>query len=145
MTKSPQRETRIDDTAIWKLPQQRIEPHKLWPFPSGNLSPFSGELSSNHYLKEPNFVNFPNFEEHEETFADLLLHEASIFENYLWRHPHPNIAKYFGYVKRDDGRIRGLCLERYQRTLYEFLHSEEYTGDASWMGCSEPNSDHIEI
>ncbi|KAM0345804.1 hypothetical protein ACHAPU_006157 [Fusarium lateritium] len=48
---------------------------------------------------------------------DLVLSEATVCE-LLMKHPHPNIAKYWG-CDVVDGRIRGLCFGKYAMTLHE--------------------------
>lgn len=53
-----------------------------------------------------------------QTPADLLLAEAGIYERDHGDH-HPNSARYLGISTGSDGRIGGLCLQRYNETLQE--------------------------
>ncbi|KAK0431833.1 kinase-like domain-containing protein [Armillaria borealis] len=44
-----------------------------------------------------------------------MIHEARICE-VLMKHPHRNVAEYYGYVEKD-GLMAGLCFKRYGQTL----------------------------
>ncbi|KAK1973573.1 serine/threonine-protein kinase-like protein [Colletotrichum cereale] len=92
-------------------------------------APFSADLTrapdlpldlKDIFIKEPNLLSYGNCSPTQrQTFFEPQLQEAHIYEQ-LRQHPHPNIGIYHGCVVRD-GRIEGLCLERYDRTLADLL------------------------
>ena len=85
------------------VPVECIHPQ----FPEGfTIAPtFNKSL---HYLKAP--LSTYNDCRPANTFvATYVLNEASVLE-LLMKHPHPNIARYYGCLVKD-GRITHFCLE----------------------------------
>jgi serine/threonine protein kinase len=74
-------------------------------------------LLNSCYTKKPHLLSYDRVSEGPQpnSIAEDVLKEARVYE-LLTRHPHPNIATYLG-CQVSDGRITGLCLEKYPRTL----------------------------
>lgn len=68
-------------------------------------------LPANTYFKQPNLLEFGE----TSNCCTLPLQEAETYD-FLRQHPHPNIARYQGCVV-ENGRFRGICLQRYSATL----------------------------
>ena len=77
--------------------------------------------SSTHLIKSPSLLSVGENTRVPEELAESLLREALVYE-ILAQHPHPNIAKYFGCVVKDS-RIVGLCLQKYEMDLREWIRS----------------------
>lgn len=72
------------------------------------------------YSKEPSLVAYGHCSLAErQAFFEPQLQEAQVYEQ-LRLHPHPNIRVFYGSVVKD-GRMKGLCLRRYSRTLMDML------------------------
>jgi serine/threonine protein kinase len=68
------------------------------------------------WLKRPNIAIYDQVEgAPTNVIADELMKEIRIYQ-LLERHPHDNIAGFFGCLEKD-GRIVGILLKRYQATL----------------------------
>ena len=75
------------------------------------------------YIKEPRLHWYGNCSAADQkTFFGPQLQEVQVYEQ-LRQSPHPNIGTYHGCVVKD-GRIKGLCLRRYDRTLEEMVQEE---------------------
>ncbi|OQE13352.1 hypothetical protein PENFLA_c049G09928 [Penicillium flavigenum] len=74
-------------------------------------------LLNGSYIKKPRLLSYDRVSEGPQpnSIAEDFLKEARVCE-VLMQHPHPNIATYLG-CQVSDGRITGLCLEKYPRTL----------------------------
>lgn len=80
------------------------------------------------YIKEPSLLAYGHCSVAEQqTFFEPQLQEAQVYEQ-LRRSPHPNIGVYYGCLVKD-GRIKGLCLQRYSRTLAEMLKEDTLSYD----------------
>jgi serine/threonine protein kinase len=86
--------------------------HLTAPFPP-NFTLAPDPIPQDCYLQKPCRLYYNPAKPTE--LGDELLEEATIHEN-LMRHPHPNIAKYYGCQVKD-GRITGLCFAKYHETL----------------------------
>ena len=97
----------------------------LEPVPSENIFPvmpkdftiapaFDMQL---HYLKAPQFT-YEDSRPGQTFVADRMRSEAAVLE-FLRKHPHESIVKYFGCVLKD-GRITHLCLKRCYCNLAEY-------------------------
>lgn len=64
-----------------------------------------------YYIKQPNLSSFGG----NVDLGSLVLQELATCE-VLRKHPHPNMAIYYGCVA-SGGRVTGLCFERYPETL----------------------------
>ncbi|KAF2773756.1 kinase-like protein [Teratosphaeria nubilosa] len=95
------------------VPYECIHP----PVPDGHPEARSSQ-SNDHYLKAPSFT-FEDCQPGNTFVADCFLNEARVLER-LMNHPHPNLANYDGAVVVD-GRIRQLCLRRYDCSLTQYL------------------------
>ncbi|SJL16852.1 uncharacterized protein ARMOST_20382 [Armillaria ostoyae] len=61
-----------------------------------------------------------------------MVHEARICE-VLMKHPHRNVAEYYGYVEKD-GLMAGLCFKRYGQTLRDAVEKGTLnTGDIEFV------------
>eukprot|EP00171_Calliarthron_tuberculosum_P004802 IDg4802t1 len=65
------------------------------------------------YVKKPRISLYMG----NNSVATLMSREAQICE-LLKLHPHPNIVEYRGVVYDGEARITGLCLKKYQTTLF---------------------------
>jgi serine/threonine protein kinase len=74
-------------------------------------------LLNSCYTKKPQLLSYDRVSEGPQPnlIAEDVLKEARVYE-VLMQHPHPNIATSLG-CQVSDGRITGLCLEKYPRTL----------------------------
>ncbi|KAI8629103.1 kinase-like domain-containing protein [Xylariaceae sp. FL1651] len=98
---------------------------KLIPIPMNDVSPpFSASFtqapeppSDLHYIKTPSLLPYDGSEEVSRDISAQVLTEIAACE-VLMKHPHPNIATYFGCIAKD-GRVMGLCFAKYPRTLPE--------------------------
>ncbi|KAI2714272.1 hypothetical protein CBS147354_7441 [Penicillium roqueforti] len=64
------------------------------------------------YLKTPGVVDFLYSKLEDDIQCELKVGEV------LRRHPHPNIATYYG-CREENGRATGLCFKRYKESLTE--------------------------
>ncbi|KAH9807358.1 3-phosphoinositide-dependent protein kinase [Teratosphaeria destructans] len=95
------------------VPSECIHP----PVPDGHPEARPSQPKS-QYLKAPSFT-FEDCQPGSTFVADCFLNEATVLEK-LMKHPHRNLAKYDGAVV-GDGRIRQLCLQRYDCSLTQYL------------------------
>merc|ERR1712000_25844 len=80
------------------------------------------------YIKEPCLDTYGHCSAAtQKTFSEPQLQEVEVYEQ-LRQSPHPNIGTYHGCVVKD-GRIKGLCLRRYDRTLAEIVREESIGHD----------------
>ena len=100
-----------------------IPPAHIYPEYAEDFTKAPVALNVNtFFIKRPSYICYG--EENEQgNIAKLLLEEAKVYER-LTKEPHPNITKYHGCVVRD-GRIVGLALKRYHRTLLERMRNSE--------------------
>lgn len=110
----------------------------LHPIPRGDIyPPFGSHLTRvpEIYTKTPNLSLYsPNY---GQQIADLLLHEAEIYE-ILRKHPHPGLGQSLGCVVSDDGRITGLALVKYNGLgLFERAYDPEIFGEEQRTRCVE--------
>jgi len=98
----------------------RIPSEHLWPVHSSDLTRTPVPSPVDSYIKRPRMIQYA--QDHAHRIPDLFLAEARICE-ILKKHPHPNIAQYFGCLTRH-GRITGLCLRKYHMTLEDRLKSD---------------------
>ncbi|KND86776.1 hypothetical protein TOPH_08581 [Tolypocladium ophioglossoides CBS 100239] len=105
----------------------------LEPIPITHIrAPFTADLTmapdltldlEDVYIKEPGLVAYGHCSPAEQqAFFKPQLQEAQVYEQ-LRLKPHPNIGIYHGCVVKG-GRIKGLCLRRYGRTLGQLLREE---------------------
>ncbi|KAJ6127724.1 hypothetical protein N7471_008941 [Penicillium samsonianum] len=69
------------------------------------------------YLKAPDLIDFLYSELEDNIQCELEVCEV------LRRHPHPNIATYYG-CREENGRATGLCFKRYKETLWGKVNPE---------------------
>ncbi|KAI0399983.1 kinase-like domain-containing protein [Xylaria palmicola] len=92
----------------------------IWPLAEPELTLAPEPLPATCYLKRPNLIFFePDAETYD--FKETTLGEVKACE-LLRKHPHPNIAPYFGCVVKN-GTIRGLVFKKYSVTLSEMLEN----------------------
>ncbi|CVL04874.1 uncharacterized protein FMAN_12917 [Fusarium mangiferae] len=103
----------IDEASIIKelspVPREDVFP----PCPS-NLT-----RAPEIYIKIPDIALYAP--DAKDIIPQRLLHEAKIYE-ILREHPHPNLGQSLGCVVAEDGRLEGLALFKYKRTLFERAH-----------------------
>ncbi|KAK0716550.1 hypothetical protein B0T21DRAFT_415274 [Apiosordaria backusii] len=63
------------------------------------------------------------------------LQKAEIYK-VLWQYPYPNIARYYGCVL-ENGRFRGICLQRYSTTLKQRVERHAKAKDEREPALSE--------
>ncbi|KAJ5087419.1 hypothetical protein N7456_011035 [Penicillium angulare] len=123
------RNTALDKEALLKT---------LKPIPREHIYP----QFSSHFTRAPEIhIKTPSLSLYEpdqaQQIADLLLHEAEIYE-ILRRHPHPNLGQSLGCVVSDDGRITGLALVKYNGLgLFERAYDPESFGEEQRNHCIE--------
>ncbi|KAM7191157.1 Protein kinase-like domain containing protein [Rhypophila sp. PSN 637] len=80
----------------------------------------------NYYVKKPRLISYDRIYEgpRPNHIAESVLREAAVCE-LLKQHPHPNVATYLG-CQVSDGRITGLCFEKYQRTLMQEVNPNSF-------------------
>ncbi|KAJ5933875.1 hypothetical protein N7454_006204 [Penicillium verhagenii] len=110
----------------------------LRPIPREDIYPrFSSHLtrSPGLYTRKPNLSLYSP--DDGQMIADLLLHEAEIYE-ILRKHPHPGLGQSLGCVVSDDGRITGLALVKYNGlSLLERANDPESFGEEQRNRCIE--------
>jgi len=110
---SKERKPKIDTESIDNLNPQMILPEQIWPLLEEDLTVCYEPILPTIFIKRPRLTAYDN----TPALACLLLQEARVCE-VLLQNPHPNIVKYLGCHVRD-GRIVGLCFQRYAETLEE--------------------------
>lgn len=104
-----------------KLTKMPILAHEIWPpFPS-TFTRAPDILPPNTYVKEPNLIRYGDSTTLSGMISGQILHQVSVCEM-LKRRPHPNIARYLGCIV-EDGRIKGICFEKYDLDLDERMKS----------------------
>lgn len=110
---SPERQPKLDFESIDALPPRKIPREHIWPLFEESLTVCDEPTKPDIFIKQPRLTAYDG----NSDLADLLLQEARVCEK-LMRNPHPHVAKYFGcYVQ--EGRIAGLCFQRYAETAEE--------------------------
>ncbi|CAG8080613.1 unnamed protein product [Penicillium salamii] len=123
------RSTDLDQEALLKT---------LQPIPPEDIHPKFGS----HLTRAPEIhIKTPNLSLYSpdsgKQIADLLLHEAEIYE-ILRKHPHPGLGRSLGCVVSDDGRITGLALVKYNGVgLFERAYDPESFGEEQRNRCIE--------
>ncbi|KAK1977354.1 serine/threonine-protein kinase [Colletotrichum cereale] len=81
-------------------------------------------LPPNTYVKKPSLLSYDRIHKGAlpNDIADNVLNEVQVCE-LLERNPHPNIARYLG-CQVLDGRIIGICFQRYEKTLMEAFNPQ---------------------
>lgn len=74
------------------------------------------------FIKCANTLAYAIDGKRDNSISELIYYEAIACEDLL-RHPHPNIAQYFG-CQVINNRIVGLCFKEYQETLNERLEHD---------------------
>src|SRR5947207_628493 len=98
--------THSQDLEVYSIPAADI-----WPTFSNDLTAAPDPLPGHCYVKRPSLIDYA--EDSNFRPCDSLLEEAQICE-ILLKHPHPNVAQYFGcVVNSDTNQITGLCFVRY--------------------------------
>lgn len=93
-------------------------PTNIWPLVTPELTQAPDPPPATAYLKRHSLL-FYEATSGSSDYALQILTEVEACE-ILRKHPHPNIAPYWGCVVRD-GRIRELCFPRYGVTLAQML------------------------
>ena len=76
--------------------------------------------SKDLYIKEPNLLSYGHASPSEQqAYFEPQLQEVTVYEK-LRLNPHPNIGIYHGCIV-ENGLIKALCLERYDRTLGDLV------------------------
>jgi len=110
---SRERQPKLDFESINVLAPRKILREEIWPLLEESLTVCDEPTKPDIFIKQPRLTAYDG----SSALADLLLQEARICE-ILMRNPHPHVAKYFGcYVQ--EGRIAGLCFQRYAETAEE--------------------------
>lgn len=94
---------------------EEIPVEHIWPPLEDGLSICDEPEKPNVYIKRPRLTGYDG----SASLSSFLLQEARICE-ILLRNEHPNIARYLGCVT-NDGRVTGLCFEKYSETLAKRL------------------------
>ena len=110
------REHELDVSDPQTLNPQEIPIDHIFPRFESNLTEFINTDRSDVFVKRPRITGYKN----SDHLSRLLLEEARICERLLVS-PHPNIARYRGCITRD-GRITGLCFDKYAETLWQRLN-----------------------
>lgn len=77
-----------------------------------------------YYVKQPNLMSFVGGVD----LASLVLQELATCE-IIRKKPHPNLATFYG-CQIDDGRVSGLCFERYTRNLMQEVNPNSLSKSA---------------
>ncbi|KAK4238820.1 kinase-like domain-containing protein [Achaetomium macrosporum] len=92
----------------------------IWPVFNSKFTQASQPLPERTYVKRPRLLVYDDAPASQE-YSKQLLREIDICE-LLAKHPHPNLVEYLGCVV-EEGRMVGLCLKRYDMTLWEKVDS----------------------
>lgn len=101
-----------------KLSLQKIPVEDVWPHMEARFSEAPHSLPPDCYIKRPSLLFFGDSPASQQP-AKQILCEVEACE-VLRRHPHPNIAQYFGCLSKDC-TIIGLCFKKYATTLDKIL------------------------
>lgn len=107
---SPENLMTIKQDSLEEIPVDHI-----WPPLEDGLSICDDPEKPDVYIKRPRLTGYDG----SASLGSLLIQEARVCQ-ILMRNEHPNIARYLGCVA-NDGRVTGLCFERYSETLAERL------------------------
>ena len=123
-----------------KLETVPIPSSQMWPaFPTG-FTQAPEPLPPNTYVKRPSLLDYGDIHTSSATNT-LLLNEARMCE-ILRDSPHPNIAKYLGCLV-DNGRIKGLCFERYGPDLFERIKAAQPFDKESCLRSIRMGIEHL--
>ncbi|RFN44788.1 serine/threonine protein kinase [Fusarium flagelliforme] len=89
---------------------------------TGNLKVAPPQVRPYAYMKQPSLSGYGVLED-KTVIAKSVSDEAAIGE-VLLVHPHPNLAKYWGCVVSNGGRIAGLVYGKYAVTLLDRVQSK---------------------
>ncbi|KAF4944601.1 hypothetical protein FSARC_14631 [Fusarium sarcochroum] len=95
----------------------------IWPFFSSSFTRAPENMSQHFYIKRAHLQEYDETDGEKDRISQTVLEEAKVYE-ILRNSPHPNIAKYWG-CEVVDGTIHGLCLGKYDMTLYDRIIDTE--------------------
>lgn len=101
-----QREHEIDLGSIQNSELLQIPQEHIFPLFEPGLTKYDIPTHKDIYIKQPRLTAY-NGSSHISAICETLINN-----------PHPNIARYVGCIK-ENGRITGLCFEKYAETLTE--------------------------
>lgn len=78
-------------------------------------------LPEDSYIKVGTIFYFHPEDPEKSAIWQYMIQEARVCET-LMEYPHQNVARYYGYVKKD-GLMVGLCFKRYGQTLSEAVRT----------------------
>ncbi|KAK3689364.1 serine/threonine kinase [Podospora appendiculata] len=137
------------DPKVWEgLEHTEIPPYKFQPLFEPKMIKAPNPLPSNSYIKRPSLIGVYTVDDiatgldpatTEE--SDLVLQELQVCET-LMKHPHPNIAQYYGAVVEND-RVSGLCFAKYGKTLLQLVQSKIPFDKEAVLGGIEKGLEHL--
>ncbi|ELR06918.1 hypothetical protein VC83_05926 [Pseudogymnoascus destructans] len=110
---SKERQPELDTQSLNALSPRKILKEHIWPLHEGDVTVCDNPTSPDIYVKKPRLTAYDG----TPSLAHLVLQEARVCE-ILMQNPHPNIARYLGCYMQE-GRIAGLCFQRYAETAEE--------------------------
>ena len=124
----------IEDLERIRIPPEHFRPQFKESLTRA-LVPLPGEI----YVKRPRLLSWDS--EDRGSIAALVLQEAEVCE-ILKKHPHPNIAQYYGCLV-ENGRITGLCSTNYKSDLEKTLANKKDITEKEKLAYSTAIGDGI--
>ncbi|CAG8947298.1 unnamed protein product [Penicillium salamii] len=122
----------IDRSCLQKIPQNHI-----WPLQEDKLTVCPDPERSDVYIKQPRLTGYDG----SASLGLYLLQEAHICQGLL-ENTHENVARYLGCVVKD-GRITGLCFQKYAETLADRLRDGRLIDNESCLRQVKSGIDHL--
>ena len=130
-SKDRQHEVVLDALNPTKIPEEDIS-----PLYESSLTEFKNTEGYDVFVKRPRLTGYNG----SDSISRTLLAEAQICERLL-ASPHENIARYHGCITQN-GRIVGLCFDRYAETLGQRLE-RGVKNNGRWFSQIEAGVQHL--
>lgn len=134
---------RFSPLSIFKfqpLDLTEIPTDKIWPEIGPDFTTAPNPLPPHCHIKQPSLIDYGDTAASLDPGA-LLLQEAKIFE-ILKKHPHPNIAHFYGCIVQDK-RLKGLCFKKYTMTLSQAVRESVSLGTDAILRGIEAGINHL--
>ncbi|KAF9883276.1 hypothetical protein FE257_003796 [Aspergillus nanangensis] len=122
----------VDRNTLQKIPREHI-----WPLFEDSLTICPEPENPRVHVKQPRLTGYSG----SKSLSSYLLGEAQICQ-ILVKKPHRNIARYSGCAVKN-GRITGLCFEKYAETLEDRLRKGHIADNESYVRQIRAGIDHL--
>ncbi|KAL4806554.1 kinase-like domain-containing protein [Aspergillus unguis] len=110
------------------VPKTLQDLEEVKQIPTKDRGPEVNTAWSAVYIKKPSLLAYIDGDLEKQIIREVETCEL------LRKHPHPNVATYYGY-NGTDGRVSGLCFKQYKTTLLEAVNPQRL-GKAAFLSST---------